>query len=83
VSVEVKDHRGSLTNYERVPPAELLKAAGAPAAQSCFVPRLVRPWAGFFIVQDLFQIPAPDKKPIKQKKIQHDSRTDAVTASSR
>ena len=33
VSVEVKDHDGSLTTYEGVPLAELLKAAGAPIGE--------------------------------------------------
>ena len=33
VSVEVKDHDGSLTTYEGVPLAELLKLAGAPIGE--------------------------------------------------
>jgi DMSO/TMAO reductase YedYZ molybdopterin-dependent catalytic subunit len=33
VSVEVKDHDGSLTTYEGVPLAELLKSAGAPIGE--------------------------------------------------
>jgi len=33
VSVEVKDHDGSVTTYEGVPLAELLKSAGAPIGE--------------------------------------------------
>jgi len=32
---------------------------------------------------DLFQTPAPDNRPVKQKEIPHDSRTDALTRSPR
>jgi MscS family membrane protein len=34
-------------------------------------------------VQELFQTPAPDNRPVKQKEIQHDSRTDTLTGSPR